>query len=256
MAINTYYLLSNAVRFRQATCQLTWYFSEATVRTDNPNATGSNKSSIFNELNTDKIFNLRFNIVSSLQSTLNILNDFCSDIQHFSYAKLAALRLPGITLQVNAKHHELTFVISSEEHYQTLLWYLTPDKRIYQLLAMHFNKIHIGFGVQYEPVSNSIYLQTIPLHSAVTTHDLRDVDKLGAKLRRTLNVALQGHIGVLQLTHGSDFEHLEALWQRGRIEQLIQKYNIVPFDDGNERIVKFWRPRALKSHEQVVIVVE
>jgi hypothetical protein len=61
---------------------------------------------------------------------------------------------------------------------------------------------------------------------------------------------------VLQLSHAHDFEHLEALWQRGRIEQLIQKYSIVPFDDGNEQIIKFWRPRALKSHEQVVIVVE
>jgi len=226
------------------------------VRTDNVNSTGSDKLSILSELNTDKIFHLHFNVSLNLQSTINILNDFCSDIQHFSYAKLAALRLPGITLQVNAKHHELSLVVSSEEHYQTLLWYLTPDKRIYQLLAMHFNKIHIGFGVQNEPVSNSIYLQTISLYSEVTTHDLRDVDKLGAKLRRTLNVALQGHIGVLQLSHAHDFEHLEALWQRGRIEQLIQKYSIVPFDDGNERIIKFWRPRALKSHEQVVIVVE
>jgi len=226
------------------------------VRTDNVNSTGSDKLSILSELNTDKIFHLHFNVSLNLQSTINILNDFCSDIQHFSYAKLAALRLPGITLQVNAKHHELSLVVSSEEHYQTLLWYLTPDKRIYQLLAMHFNKIHIGFGVQNEPVSNSIYLQTISLYSEVTTHDLRDVDKLGAKLRRTLNVALQGHIGVLQLSHAHDFEHLEALWQRGRIEKLIQKYSIVPFDDGNERIIKFWRPRALKSHEQVVIVVE
>jgi|GEM_PF-710682 hypothetical protein len=220
------------------------------------NPVGSDKLSILSELNTDKMFHLRFNVSLNLQSTINILNDFCSDIQHFSYAKLAALRLPGITLQVNAKHHELSLVVSSEEHYQTLLWHLTPDKRIYQLLAMHFNKIHIGFGVQNEPVSNSIYLQTISLHSEVTTRDLRDVDKLGAKLRRTLNVALQGHIGVLQLSHAHDFEHLEALWQRGRIEQLIQKYSIVPFDDGNEQIIKFWRPRALKSHEQVVIVVE
>jgi len=226
------------------------------VRTDNLNSAENDKLSILSGLNTEKIFHLRFNMSSNLQSTINILNDFCSDIQHFSYAKLAALRLPGITLQVNAKHHELSLVVSSEEHYQTLLWYLTPDKRIYQLLAMHFNKIHIGFGVQNEPVSNSIYLQTISLYSEVTTHDLRDVDKLGAKLRRTLNVALQGHIGVLQLSHAHDFEHLEALWQRGRIEQLIQKYSIVPFDDGNERIIKFWRPRALKSHEQVVIVVE
>jgi len=185
------------------------------VRTDNVNSTGSDKLSILSELNTDKIFHLHFNVSLNLQSTINILNDFCSDIQHFSYAKLAALRLPGITLQVNAKHHELSLVVSSEEHYQTLLWYLTPDKRIYQLLAMHFNKIHIGFGVQNEPVSNSIYLQTISLYSEVTTHDLRDVDKLGAKLRRTLNVALQGHIGVLQLSHAHDFEHLEALWQRG-----------------------------------------
>lgn len=221
------------------------------------NDTTANKNlSILNQTSTEKIFNLRPSISPSLQSTINILNDFCSDIQHFSYAKLAELRLPGITLQVNAKHHELTLVISSEEHYQTLLWYLTPNKRIYQLLAMHFNKIHIGFGVQHEPVSNSIYLQTIQLSAAVTEQDLRDVDQLGAKLRRTLNVALQGHIGVLYLNRSSDFEHLQALWQRGRVEQLIQKYNIVPFDDDNDCIVKFWRPHALKSHEQIVIVVE
>lgn len=199
---------------------------------------------------------VRFNLSSNLQSTINILNDFCSDTQHFSYARLAALRLPGITLQVNAKRHELTLVISSEEHYQTLLWYLTPDKRIYQLLALHFNKIHIGFGVQNEPVSNSVYLQTISLSAAVTPHDLRDANKLGAKLRRTLNVALQGHVGVLHLSQHSDFEHLEALWRRGRIEQLIKKYDIVPFDDDNGSMVKFWRPHALKSQEQVVIVVE
>lgn len=199
---------------------------------------------------------LRFNVSSNLQSTINLLNDFCSDTQRFSYARLAALRLPGITLQVNAKRRELSLVISSDEHYQTLLWYLTPDKRIYQLLALHFSKIHIGFGVQNEPVSNSVYLQTITLYSAVTQHDLRDANKLGSRLRRTLNVALQGHIGVLHLNQHNDFEHLEALWRRGRIEQLIKKYEIVPFDDDNGSMVKFWRPHALKSQEQVVIVVE
>lgn len=219
----------------------------------------------FNAINSEKMFgsaevlhqaSLRFNISSNLQSTINILNDFCSDTAHFSYARLAALRLPGITLQVNAKRHELTLVISSDEHYQTLLWYLTPDKRIYQLLAIHFNKIHIGFGVQNEPVSNSVYLQTISLYSAVTQLDLRDANKLGAKLRRTLNVALQGHVGVLHLNQHDDFEHLEALWRRGRIEQLIKKYDIMPFDDDNGRMVKFWRPHTLKSQERVVIVVE
>jgi hypothetical protein len=81
-----------------------------------------------------------------LQTSIHILNEFCSDPDRFSYAKLSLLKLPAMTLHVNMLKKALTLIISSEEDYSLLLWHLTPGKRLHQLMSMFFKRILIGFG--------------------------------------------------------------------------------------------------------------
>lgn len=191
-----------------------------------------------------------------LQNSLHLLNEFCADTNTFSFAKLAALKLKGLTLRVNAERQEITIVISTEQDYQTIQWHLTPSKRLYQLLGIHFKKVHIVFGMLDEPVENGIYLETISLVYCAHSTDLRDANSLGTRLRRTLNVALQGHIGVLRLHDDNDVKFLRKLWERGRITQLIEKYGIVPFDDDSGQLVKLWTPRRLENGEEIVIIID
>jgi len=66
-------------------------------------------------------------------------------------------------------------------------------------------------------------LETVGLNHARQATDLRDANSLGARLRRTLNVALQGHIGVLRLYDDNDANTLRALWECGYITQLMGK---------------------------------
>lgn len=191
-----------------------------------------------------------------LQSSIHLLNDFCADTRTFSFTKLSALKLKGLSLQVNARGRELTIVVSTEQDYQTIQWHLTPSKRLYQLLGIHFKRVHVMFGILEEPVENSIYLETISLSYSAPFTDLRDANSLGSRLRRTLNVALQGHIGVLRLHDENDIKHLKQLWDRGRITQLIEKYGIIPFDDSSGQIVKLWKPRRIEDGEEVVIIID
>jgi hypothetical protein len=192
----------------------------------------------------------------NLQSSINMLNDFCADIQNFSYIKLAALKLRGLTLKVNAEGHELSILISTEDDYQAIQWHLTPNKRMTQLLGLHFKKVHIVFGAPDEPLENGIYLDTVSLERRPHQLELRDVNSVGARFRRVLNVALQGHIGVLRLHDDSEVGQLRALWERGRITQLLEKYDIVPFDDNSGELVKLWKPRRLEEGEQPIIIID
>jgi hypothetical protein len=192
----------------------------------------------------------------NLQSSMNMLNDFCADIQNFSYTKLAALKIKGLTLNVNASVRELSMQVSTEEDYQTVQWHLTPNKRMYELLGLHFNKVHIYFGAPDDPIEHGIYLDTVSLGRARNQLELRDANSLGARFRRVVNVALQGHIGVLRLRDDSEIEQLKALWERGRVAQLIEKYGIIPFDDDCGELVKLWKPRRFNEGELPVIIID
>lgn len=189
----------------------------------------------------------------NLQVNIRLLNDFCADIDTFSYQKLAVLKLDSFTLQVDRLAQELTIIVSSVPDYHTLRAQLIPNQRLYQLLGLHFRQAHLVLRL---PDNHSIRLDSILLENSPNTTDLRDIHSLGARLRRALNVAFQGHISILKLYGDKDEERLRKLWERGRITQLIEKYGIIPFDDSSGQIIKLWRPRHLAEHEKIVIIVD
>jgi hypothetical protein len=192
----------------------------------------------------------------NLQNSISLLNDFCADAETFSYHKMAHLKLWGMILQVDGRQGEVTIVVSASTDYQFIQDQLMPGRRFYQLLGLHFKRVHLRFGRLDEAVSNSIYLETIALVRFTQSPELRDVNALGSRLRRTLNVALQGHIGVLRLHNDDEVKQLKKLWERGRITQLIEQYGIIPFDDSSGQLVKLWKPRRLEPGEEVVIIID
>lgn len=191
-----------------------------------------------------------------LLSSIHILNDFCADVRRFSYAKLATLRLRGLLLNINTAHSELMIVVGSEADYQVLAEHLEPEKRLYQLLSIHFRKVSIAFGLQGESADKSILLEKISLISDTSPEDLRDMADFGARFRRALNVAMQGHVGVLRLHGDKDAEHLQHLWERGRIAMLLEKYNISTFTDTACHLVRLWKPRSPEDNDEVVIFID
>ncbi len=188
-----------------------------------------------------------------LQSSIYMLNQFCADTETFSKRALARLRLKGVALQVNQQ--ELTLVINADQDYQILRRYLTPKQRLYQLLGLHFKKVHIIYGLLNEPIPKSVHLETISLNSSTHSSDLRDPNSLGARLRRAINIALQGHIGVLWLHNEHDIEHLDALWKRGRVVELFQKHEIMYCYDANENSVKLGKLHCLEEGDRIVITI-
>ena len=113
-------------------------------------------------------------MIWNLQNSIHLLNGFCADTQAFSYVTLSMLKLKELTLEINAPLKELIAVISTGKNYQTLQQHLTPDRRLYQLLGLHFRRIHLAFGVQGEPTKNSIYLETVFLGQENSHPVLRD----------------------------------------------------------------------------------
>ncbi len=177
----------------------------------------------------------------NLQSCIHLLNDFCADTETFSFRKLALLRLRGLPLRVNAELRELTMVASTEEDYQTVQWHLNPSKRLYQLLGMHFKKVHIVFGIPNDPIENDMHLETLSLTESTCSTDLRSANSVGARLRRGLNVVLQGHIAALWLSDDDDIVHFKKLWKRGRITQLIEQHGIMHSYEAGGKLVKLWK---------------
>jgi len=197
----------------------------------------------------------------TIQSSLHLLNDVCADSKTFSYDKLMALNLHKLALQANSHTRELTMLISTDEDYKILLWHLNPQRRTYQLLGLHFKKVHIVFGDLDESVSMGIHLKTLSLEPQEHHVQLRDPDALGSRLRRALNAALQGHVGVLKLRSAEEVEDLKEMWARGRITQLMEKHGIVPFDDASGSLVKLWKPRESgerpeDDETEIVIIVD
>jgi len=191
-----------------------------------------------------------------LQDDIRMLNDLCADTNTFSYSRLAAFRFPNFTLDVNPIQHELTIVISTEEAHGILLDQLHSTQRLAQLLSIHFKKVHIAFGVQGEPASNAIILDTVLLKFQQGVTEIRDTVHLGARLRRALNIALRGHVGVLKFKNDKEAKQLRLLLKRDRIKQLMARYDLMPFDDDSGKIVKFWKPRHLEEGEKIIIIVD
>jgi Tat protein secretion system quality control protein TatD with DNase activity len=191
-----------------------------------------------------------------LQTSIHLLNNFCADRETFSYRALAHLKLEGLILRVNAKQQELTMIISTDEDYQTLREFLKPSQRLYQLLGIHFKMVHLVYGLPNEPAEKGIHLETFSLDSSPQSTDLRAPNSLGSRLRRALNIALQGHIGMLWLHNTDDIERLEALWKRGRITQLLDKQGIMHCYDFSEQLVKLWKTEQVDESKRVVITIK
>jgi hypothetical protein len=185
-----------------------------------------------------------------------MLNDFCADTKTFSFRKLAFLRLRGLPLCVNAELQELTMVVSTEEDYQTVQWHLNPSKRLYQLLGLHFKKVHIVFGIPNDPIENAIHLETILLTDSPGSTDLRNANSVGARLRRGLNVVLQGHIAALWLYDDDDIVRFKKLWKRGRMIQLIEQHGIMHSYEAGGKLVKLWKSPHPEAGESVVITIK
>ncbi len=192
----------------------------------------------------------------NLQNSIHLLNDFCADTETFSFKKLAHLRLKGVSLHVNTAQRELTMVVSTEENYHILGRHLTASNRLYQLLELHFKKVHIVFGIPDDSIENSIHLKTISLEKKPDSTDLRDVETIGARLRRALNVVLQGHIVQLWLYDDNDIAHFKKLWKRRRITELIQQYKIMHSYEINGRMVKLWKYSSFENNENVSITIK
>jgi hypothetical protein len=190
----------------------------------------------------------------TLQNDLHLINELCADIQTFSYHYLTHLALDHVSLEVDVNKKEIAFVINNIENYQGLLLHLIPNKRFYQLLSLHFRCVHLVFGTVSEPIEKGVFLDTILLGRSPESLQLRDHKALGARLRRALNIALQGHIGVLQLNSDRDFSSLRMIWQRGRVTQLLEGHGIVAFDD-EQGLIKLWKPRRLADGEQPIAIV-
>jgi hypothetical protein len=193
----------------------------------------------------------------NLQNSIRLLNDFCADTEIFSFKALAALRLKELRLQIDAKSQELTIILSSIEDYQIFQQFLIPNQRLYQLLGLHFKQVHLFFGIPEDPLENSIHLETISLVSSTDSTDLRDPHSLGARLRRAINVALQGHVSALRLHDEEEMEHLKQMWDRGRIKQLLEKNDIIYCYDFNLHLVKLWNShRLIDDREESIIFID
>ncbi|OQW91261.1 MAG: hypothetical protein BWK79_17330, partial [Beggiatoa sp. IS2] len=161
---------------------------------------------------------------SDLQTSIYLLNNLCADIQFFSYSQLAALKLRSLTFRVDALSKVLTMIVSSDGDYYTLSQYLFPGRRLYELLGIHFTTVQVAFGTQGESADNAVLLKTISLKQNHKPADIRDTNALGARLRRALSIAMQGHIGVLRLRDEREVKQLRTLWERSRVTQLVERY--------------------------------
>jgi hypothetical protein len=196
------------------------------------------------------------NTHQDLQNSIHLLNDFCADTENFSFSRLAHFKLKGVPLHVNAALQELTMVVSSEEDYYILVRHLTVGNRLYQLLELHFKKVHIVFGIPNDSIENSIHLKTIFLEKKADSIDLRDYESIGARLRRALNVVLQGHLVELWLYDENDRIHFKKLWKRRRMIELVQQHHIMHSYEINGKLVKLWKSKNSDDNDSVSITIK
>ncbi|MFK5971006.1 MAG: hypothetical protein QM487_12940 [Candidatus Marithrix sp.] len=193
-----------------------------------------------------------------LLNSIHLLNDFCAEMKSFSFKRLAILKLKELNLQVNAESQELVMGITSDENYHILHEHLLSGKRLHQLLSIHFEIVHIVYEISSQSVENSVpvLLETIELSSSTNTCDLRNANLLGSRLRRALNVALQGHTCILWLHTDHDVEHLQMLWKRSRVIKLLTEHKIHYNNNFAERMIKLWKDRSPEEGKGIVVTIE
>ncbi|MCK5876343.1 MAG: hypothetical protein KAG43_01810 [Candidatus Marithrix sp.] len=177
-------------------------------------------------------------------------------MKSFSFKRLASFKLKELNLQVNTKSQELIMGITSDENYHILHEHLLPGHRLHQLLSIHFEKVQVIYEIADKPEAVPILLETIELHSSTTTCDLRNSNLLGSRLRRALNVALQGHTCILWLHNNNDIDHLQKLWQRGRVTKLLKDHKILYDNNFDAKMVKLWKYRSPEEGDGIVITIE
>ncbi len=189
-----------------------------------------------------------------LLNSIHLLNDFCAEMKGFSFKRLATIKLKELTLQVNAESQEIVMGITSNENYHILHEHLLSGQRLHQLLSIHFEIAHIIYEIADK--EQAILLETIKLSSLTTTCDLRNANFLGSRLRRALNVALQGHTCILWLHTDDDVKHLQRLWERDRVVKLLEEHEINFNNNFEERMVKLWKSRSLEEGAGIVVTIE
>ncbi len=188
-----------------------------------------------------------------LENSIRVLNDFCAD-SNFTVHHLTFLRLNGLILQVNAKQRQLKMLISTVAESKIILFHLTPTQRLYQLLTQHFETVDVMFG-KLDDIENAILLDTIILLAESNYPDLRDINSIGARLRRALNVALQGHIGVLKLHNDDETAELFTLLKRDRVKHLFEKYAIIHCHHDSGKLVYVCQASILEECKKTIIVI-
>jgi len=219
---------------------------------------GSKRNSpfILKGLKSEKISSNTIEMSAHLQNSVRLLNDFCADTETFSFAGLSAFKFKNLCLKVDAILKELTLVVCNEQDYQAIQWLLTPGKRLHQLLSLHFNQVHIAFSVYELAPEHNVLLETIPLRFSVTPSKLREATVLGTKLRRAMNIALQGHVSLLKLNSQEDVEALETLLQRKRVIKIFEQYQLSKSYSEDGRSVKMWRANYRHGCKDITIIVD
>jgi len=191
-----------------------------------------------------------------LQNSIHLLNEFCADSETFSFRVLPFLKLKRLGLKVNTEKQELMMIVSADQDYQTLRAHLIPERRLYQLLCMHFKKVQIIYGLLNEPIERAVHLETILLTSLADSTDLRNPRTLGSRLRRALNIVLQGHTARLWLHNENDVEYFKKMWLRARVKQLLEEHEIMYHYDSNNQLVELWKLRCSDKGKSIVITIK
>ena len=191
-----------------------------------------------------------------LQNSIHLLNEFCADSETFSFRVLPFLKLKRLGLKVNIEKRELIMIVNADQDYQTLRAHLMPKQRLYQLLSMHFKKVRIVYGSLNEPIEKAVHLESILLTSLADSTNLRNPKSLGARLRRALNIVLQGHAARLWLHNQYDVEYFKKFWRRVRVKQLLEEHEIMYHYDFSNQLVKLWKLRCSDKGKNIVITIK
>jgi len=219
---------------------------------------GSKKNSpfILKGLKSDKMSSSSIEMSAHLQNSVRLLNDFCADTETFSFSGLSAFKFRNLCLKVDAILKELTLIVCNEQDYQAIQWLLGPGKRLRQLLGLHFNQVHIAFSMCESTLEYGILLETVPLKLSVSPSKLREATVLGTKLRRAMNIALQGHVSLLKLNGEEDVNTLDALLKRKRVVQIFEQYQLSKSYSEDGMSVKMWRANYRHGCKDITIIVD
>jgi hypothetical protein len=211
---------------------------------------------ILKGLNSNKMSSNTIEMSAHLQNSVRLINDFCADTETFSFAGLSAFKFKGLCLKANPILKELTLTVCSEQDYQAIQWLLTPGKRLYQLLGIHFKQVHIAFSMHESTLEHNVLLETIPLKLMANSLKLRETSIIGTKLRRAMNIALQGHISILKIHDGEEVKALDALLQRERVIKIFEQYQLSKSYSEDGMSVKMWRANCRYGCRDITIIVD